>query len=36
MIEENEIFDSIRRGYTDLNTSSNEEIFDYFQTVEED
>lgn len=36
MIEPNEVFDSIRRGYTDLNTSSNEEIFDYFQTVEEE
>ncbi|CAA6819655.1 MAG: Unknown protein [uncultured Sulfurovum sp.] len=36
MIEPNEVFDSIRRGYTDLNTSSNEEIFDYFQTIEEE
>jgi len=36
MIEPNEVFDSIRRGYTDLNTSSNEEIFDYFQTVDEE
>ena len=36
MIEDNEVFDSIRRGYNDLNTSTNEEIFDYFQTVEEE
>ena len=36
MIEPNEVFDSIRRGYTDLDTSSNEEIFDYFQTVEKE
>jgi hypothetical protein len=36
MIEPNEVFDSIRRGYTDLNTSSNEEIFDYFQTIDEE
>jgi len=36
MIEPNEVFDSIRRGYTDLNTSSNQEIFDYFQTVGEE
>jgi len=36
MIEANEVFDSIRRGYTDLNTSTNEEIFDYFQTVDEE
>jgi hypothetical protein len=35
MIEPNEVFDSIRRGYTDLNTSSNKEIFDYFQTIGE-
>ena len=33
MIEAEEVFDSIRRGYTDLNTASNEEIFDYFQDV---
>ena len=36
MIEPNEVFDSIRRGYTDLNNSTNEEIFDYFQTVDEE
>ena len=36
MIEPNEVFDSIRRGYRDLNTSSNEEIFDYFQTIDEE
>lgn len=36
MIEPNEVFDSIRRGYTDLNSSTNEEIFDYFQTVDEE
>ena len=36
MITPNEVFDSIRRGYTDLNTSTNKEIFDYFQTVEEE
>ncbi|HFU75521.1 MAG TPA: hypothetical protein ENK66_04670 [Arcobacter sp.] len=36
MIEPNEVFDSIRRGYTDLNSLTNEEIFDYFQTVDED
>ena len=36
MIEPNEVFDSIRRGYTDLNISSNQEIFDYFQTVGEE
>ena len=35
MIEPNEVFDSIRRGYTDLNTASNEEIFDYFQDIDE-
>jgi hypothetical protein len=36
IITPNEVFDSIRRGYTDLNTSSNQEIFDYFKTVEEE
>ena len=36
MIEPNEVFDSIRRGYTDLNNSTNEEIFDYFQPVDEE
>lgn len=33
MIEAEEVFDSIRRGYTNLNSSSNEEIFDYFQNI---
>jgi len=36
IITPNEVFDSIRRGYTDLNNSTNEEIFDYFQTIEEE
>jgi len=36
MIEESEVFDSIRRGYTDLNSATNEEIFDYFQIIDED
>lgn len=36
MIEAEEVFDSIRRGYTDLNTASNEEIFDYFQDVDQE
>ena len=33
MIEPEEVFDSIRRGYTDLNSATNEEIFDYFQDI---
>jgi hypothetical protein len=36
MIETEEIFDSIRRGYTDLNSATNEEIFDYFQNINAD
>jgi len=35
-IEPQEVFDSIRRGYTDLNSSTNEEIFDYFQNIDAD
>ena len=36
MITEEEVFDSIRRGYTDLNSATNEEIFDYFQDIDAD
>ena len=36
MIEPEEVFDSIRRGYTDLNSATNEEIFDYFQDIDAD
>ncbi len=36
MIEPDEVFNSIRRGYTDLNSATDEEIFDYFQDIDTD
>ena len=36
MIEPEEVSNSIRRGYTDLNSATNEEIFDYFQDIDAD
>jgi hypothetical protein len=34
MVEKYEVFDAIRRGYNDLENSSNDEIYDYFQEIE--
>ncbi len=36
MIEEDEIFEAVRRGYNDLAESSDEDIYEYFQNVEID
>ena len=36
MIDSSEVFDSIRRGYNELDDASNEDIIEYFQNVDTD
>ncbi len=36
MIEPSEVFAAVRRGYGELETSSNAEIIDYFNTIDAD
>ena len=36
MIDSNVVFDSVRRGYTNLSDASNEEIIDYFSSIDSD
>lgn len=36
MIEQSNVFDAVRRGYSQLSCASEEDIFDYFSAVETD
>jgi hypothetical protein len=35
MITDSEVFDAVRRGYTEFEVASNAEIIDYFSTIEQ-